>query len=269
MQNIYREQIIKLKEYGLVLNEEKTLVTFLKIKHYSRLLPFIKLMNEWGLTPFQDGIMFIYRIDVILRRMILEELKPIEVSLATSIANYFQVKEYRLDEVLSGKYASSENYWISIGANWERKKSKLDYLKTEMEALCRRRKYSVGELVMELTFGQKIAILTLINSNDLEKHFNIFKNRYHLEHLRRIKSYRNLIAHHHSIIPRQWGRTILISEFIESLDAILGRNFKTRFKEKIDAYKNNFIKKLDVSNNNIEIELLKLLFTKLLEWLCI
>lgn len=263
MKTIYREQMVKLVEYGMKISDEDELVKTLKSKHYSRFIPFILLLSKWNLNANQKGVFFLYRIDVILRRMIMEELKPVEVSLATQIANYFQIKEYDVDDVATGKFADNENCWISIGT----KKQKFDYLLEEINVIIKRRKYTAGEIVMELTFGQKITLLTLINIRDLGKHFDFYKDDKYLENLRKIKLYRNLIAHHQWIIPKQKGRIIHISQFIDAMNEVVKFDFKKKFKNKIIAYKNNFVQRLIDEGDIEESEILKNIFSQLIIWL--
>ena len=250
----------KLKRYGYneLISEEFN--TFISLKHHSRFEYLIKWLRANELAVNELNISTLYKADVVVRRMLSEILKPIELSIQAKLMSWVENNNITVQDLTNGKHyecinciprktvANKINTWSWMNGSIQKIRNKIAYSEK-----CKKNSIPLSRIISDFTFGQLSAIISLFPQEIIKDVFNFIgdKKEYCLT-LEKIVELRNSIAHH-SIIFNDKSFNIKsvkysLKEVIESLSMVTWGNYRETLKDKIISYRNNTINKYHSGN---------------------
>lgn len=263
-QELLEKQLIELEKIGLIISDKNSMLKNIGIKHCDRYKSIIEFLRKHNIKSTQQNVELLYRADIVIRRMFLEILKPLEVQLETMIRNYFIFKSISLDNLINAEFGRKY---------WEEKKSitthefnalekSTNKIKKAISKIIRKNKiYTVLEILSDLTYGQKLHLIKILPQSDLETFFGIENPRKHINSLSGVIDLRNKIAHHKVLVSSKISDKP-ISQTIESLHYLTWGNYKELLKANIYKYASN-AKKLKINVENTDADII---FNSLLEY---
>ena len=258
----------KLLKYGYNETISEDFFAFISMKHHSRFEPLIKWIRINGLPVNEFNITMLYKTDVVVRRMLSEILKPIELEIQAKLMTWIEENTVTKEEITGGKYYESlVKLRLKVVANkiktWSWMNNSMDKINRDIRWNKPNNKVELYEIVSKFTFGQLSAIISLFPEELIKRIFNFIgsKKEYCLI-LEKIVELRNWIAHH-SIIFNDKTFTIKrkdyqLKEVIESLSVITWGNYREELKTKVVFYRNNIINKYYKENEEDTIKVMEL-----------
>lgn len=247
--NIENDKLIKIKDTliqsGFVGDFSEDFDYFLKTKPTTRFINLIKWLRQNNIECNEWTLSSIYKIDVVIRRMISEILKPIELKIKTHVSFLLEKENISINSLKSG--AAFENIYQVHHSLFEKKINTTNFVIKTIKNLQRKFNGDLDAIINELMFGQVVALISLFKIDLIEKLFNSIEKIKIINSLEYVVNLRNHIAHHNIIFNIKTlhvnNRNISIKEVINSLHFIAEGDFKEELSSKIENYKNNWIRK--------------------------
>ena len=266
------EKLAKIKkllvENGLLDDLTEEFDYYLKTKSTSRFVYLLKWLrqnkiecNEWTLSS-------IYKIDVVIRRMISEILKPIELKVKTHISFLLEEESISVKALKSG--IAFENLSELSDSLFEKKINTTNFVIRTIGNLQKKFKGNLDEIINELMFGQVSALVSLFKIDLIEKLFGSSEKTKIVDSLEYVVSLRNHIAHHNIIFSIKDlyinNKKISIKNVIESLHFIAEGDFNRKLLDNIERYRDNLMNKHH-SDDEEKQQLLTDIFNKVIDHL--
>ena len=199
----------------------------------------------------------IYKIDIVIRRMISEILKPIELKVKTHISFLLEEESISIKSLKSG--VAFENISELNNDIFEKKIKTTNFVIRTIKNLEYKFKGNIDEIIKELMFEQVSALVSLFKIELIEKLFNSSEKIKIVNSLEYVVKLRNHIAHHNIIFSTKDlyvnKKKISIKNIIEFLHFIAEGDFNKKLLINIEGYRDNVISKY-YSNNETEKQLL-------------
>ena len=260
----------KLLKYGYNETISEDFFAFISMKHHSRFEPLIKWIRINGLPVNEFNITMLYKTDVVVRRMLSEILKPIELGIQAKLMTWIEENTITKEQLMGGKhYESLVELQEKVVAN---KIKTWSWMNNSMVKLNRdiglkkpknNNRVELYEIVSKFTFGQLSAIISLFPEELIKRIFNFIgsKKEYCLI-LEKIVELRNWIAHHSIIFNDKkfkikW-KEYQLKDIIESLSIVTWGNYREELKGKVIFYRNNIINKYYKENKEDTVKVMEL-----------
>jgi len=247
----------RLNDYGITDVENLDNYShWLLTKHFSRyvqLANFYKNLFRESDDSMEFKISFqklsiLYQIDVVIRRIISEILKPLELKLTSALSLILG----NIKHLLSWKYYedinNSKDFYNTLASRkfildavtWNRKKQLKKAPKTKVE---------LWQIITRFTLGQTVALINLLSNKYRKDLFKIAKisPKAKASTFNDFVALRNHISHHNILLNidgiKSNKKNTSVSDLILSIDLIANNTYIDRFKKQLDTYKKNYINK--------------------------
>ena len=239
----------KFKEVGFNGKISDDFCYYLKKKHFSRYIDLIKWLRVNEISVNEVTLNQIYRIDVVIRRMISEILKPIELEVQAHISYYLEFNNIGKKSIISGLIYEN----IDQFTNTSLYDKKIKTIKFVNNAFIKIDQKKIYKIICEFTFGQLSSFVSILKPTIISKIFsNKFSKDKIIKTMDSIVSLRNHIAHHNLIFTT---KKFLVNKFpftfkeiIKSLSLLVNGNYLEVLENKINKYQNNHFKNNNYSN---------------------
>ncbi len=202
-------------------------------------------MRKNCITPNKHSLNLIYKSDVIIRRMVLEVLKPIELEIQTHLIYLLEEKEISIQNVMNGEiFESLDDIHKSLYKN---KINTITFVISKFNKYIKRGVNQLSKIILKMTFGEIAALISILKNEYVSLLFENQNKSKINEILDNVVHLRNHIAHHNILFAveklRINNKNVEIKEVIKQLINLANGNYESELISKINTYRDNVIKK--------------------------
>ena len=217
---------------------------FLSKKDTSRFIELILWLRKNRIAPTEFAVSSLYKLDVVVRRMFSEILKPIELEIQAHLVLLFKKHKITYNKIFSG--VIFENIYKINNTLFKKKISTTNFVLNTIGKL-QRNGMNLYDSIRELTFGQIIALISILKNEFVSELFENGDKAKNIKTLQDITTIRNHIAHHKLLFTTKKiivaKKEIKFSQLLVSLSSVATGDYTSELINKIENYRGNWIRK--------------------------
>lgn len=246
-------------------------IQFLQNKHYSRYIEAIIFARHKQISTTWSALSRIYRIDLVVRRMIDERLKPIELEMKTHLMHFFEFNNYDFSDLEEGKLLEDYSEVLKIDIR-KRQRDTIAFVKESIRKIVEKNpRHTLIDVVNEFSLGQTVGLISILNNEAFKVIFpnvQIEKKRF-AKILERVVDLRNHIAHLKTVltlkpISQNKHSTFMIKQLLQDLKSVGRGDLVIELEAEYNKYKNNALRSLhDSAEKDMSVDDLSAIFEKI------